>query len=100
MKKRLLFVSIFLILYGCVSTPESKKDNDFVNDEGKTVVEKDNNEVFCQEITVSGTRIKKKICYTPAEKEALAERSKKILRDELNRGNVRRQATVDNEGGP
>jgi len=95
MKKRLLLASIFLVFYGCVSTPEPKKEIDVVNDEGKTVVEEDNNEVICYKIAVSGTRLKKRVCYTPAEKEAEAEKSKKILRDEQNRGRTR---ILDNEG--
>ena len=95
MKKRLLTISLFLIVLGCAAIPESENNNDFTNDEKKAVVEEDKNKVICKKVRVSGTRLPRKVCRTIAEEEALAEKSQKILQDEINRGRTRE---IQNEG--
>ena len=94
MKKRLLIISIFLVVLGCVSTPQSKKNIDFENESKKTAVAEDKNKVVCRNVKVSGTRLPRRICRTIAEEEALAERSQRILREEQRRATQQ----IDNDG--
>ena len=94
MKKRLLMISMFLVVLGCVSTPQSKKNIDFENENKKTAVAEDKNKVVCRNVKVSGTRLPRRICRTIAEEEALAERSQRILREEQRRATQQ----IDNEG--
>ena len=51
------------------------------------MVKKDNTN--CRQVSVSGSRIKKKVCYTIEEEEAIAEKSQRILREQQNRERVR-----------
>ena len=94
MKKRLLMISMFLVVLGCVSTPQSKKNIDFENENKKTAVAEDKNKVVCRNVKVSGTRLPRKVCRTIAEEEALAERSQRILREEQRRATQQ----IDNDG--
>ena len=94
MKKRLLMISMFLVVLGCVSTPQSKKNIDFENENKKTAVAEDKNKVVCRNVKVSGTRLPRRICRTIAEEEALAERSQRILREEQRRATQQ----IDNDG--
>ena len=94
MKKRLLMISMFLVVLGCVSTPQSKKNIDFENESKKTAVAEDKNKVVCRNVKVSGTRLPRRICRTIAEEEALAERSQRILREEQRRATQQ----IDNDG--
>jgi starvation-inducible outer membrane lipoprotein len=94
MKKRLLMISMFLVVLGCVSTPQSKKNIDFENENKKTAVAEDKNKVVCRNVKVSGTRLPRKVCRTIAEVEALAERSQRILREEQRRATQQ----IDNDG--
>ena len=94
MKKRLLIISIFLVVLGCVSTPQSKKNIDFENEYKKTAVAEDKNKVVCRNVKVSGTRLPRRVCRTIAEEEALAEKSQRILREEQRRASQQ----IDNEG--
>ena len=94
MKKRLLMISMFLVVLGCVSTPQSKKNIDFENENKKTAVAEDKNKVVCRNVKVSGTRLPRRVCRTIAEEEALAERSQRILREEQRRATQQ----IDNDG--
>ena len=94
MKKRLLMISMFLVVLGCVSTPQSKKNIDFENENKKITVAEDKNKVVCRNVKVSGTRLPRKVCRTIAEEEALAERSQRILREEQRRATQQ----IDNDG--
>ena len=94
MKKRLLMISMFLVVLGCVSTPQSKKNIDFENENKKITVAEDKNKVVCRNVKVSGTRLPRRVCRTIAEEEALAERSQRILREEQRRATQQ----IDNDG--
>ena len=85
---------MFLVVLGCVSTPQSKKNIDFENENKKTAVAEDKNKVVCRNVKVSGTRLPRKVCRTIAEEEALAERSQRILREEQRRATQQ----IDNDG--
>ena len=87
-------ISMFLVVLGCVSTPQSKKNIDFENENKKTAVAEDKNKVVCRNVKVSGTRLPRKVCRTIAEEEALAERSQRILREEQRRATQQ----IDNDG--
>ena len=87
-------ISMFLVVLGCVSTPQSKKNIDFENENKKITVAEDKNKVVCRNVKVSGTRLPRKVCRTIAEEEALAERSQRILREEQRRATQQ----IDNEG--
>ena len=85
---------MFLVVLGCVSTPQSKKNIDFENENKKTAVAEDKNKVVCRNVKVSGTRLPRRVCRTIAEEEALAERSQRILREEQRRATQQ----IDNDG--
>ena len=85
---------MFLVVLGCVSTPQSKKNIDFENESKKTAVAEDKNKVVCRNVKVSGTRLPRRVCRTIAEEEALAERSQRILREEQRRATQQ----IDNDG--
>ena len=85
---------MFLVVLGCVSTPQSKKNIDFENENKKITVAEDKNKVVCRNVKVSGTRLPRKVCRTIAEEEALAERSQRILREEQRRATQQ----IDNDG--
>ena len=85
---------MFLVVLGCVSTPQSKKNIDFENENKKITVAEDKNKVVCRNVKVSGTRLPRRICRTIAEEEALAERSQRILREEQRRATQQ----IDNDG--
>ena len=87
-------ISMFLVVLGCVSTPQSKKNIDFENENKKTAVAEDKNKVVCRNVKVSGTRLPRRVCRTIAEEEALAERSQRILREEQRRATQQ----IDNNG--
>ena len=87
-------ISMFLVVLGCVSTPQSKKNIDFENENKKTAVAEDKNKVVCRNVKVSGTRLPRRVCRTIAEEEALAERSQRILREEQRRATQQ----IDNDG--
>ena len=87
-------ISMFLVVLGCVSTPQSKKNIDFENENKKITVAEDKNKVVCRNVKVSGTRLPRKVCRTIAEEEALAERSQRILREEQRRATQQ----IDNDG--
>ena len=87
-------ISMFLVVLGCVSTPQSKKNIDFENENKKITVAEDKNKVVCRNVKVSGTRLPRRVCRTIAEEEALAERSQRILREEQRRATQQ----IDNDG--
>ena len=89
-----LIISMFLIVLGCASIPESERNTDFENENKKTAVVEDKNKVVCRNIKVSGTRLPRRVCRTIAEEEALAEKSQRILREEQRRASQQ----IDNEG--
>ena len=89
-----LIISMFLIILGCASIPESERNTDFENENKKTAVVEDKNKVVCRNIKVSGTRLPRRVCRTIAEEEALAEKSQRILREEQRRASQQ----IDNEG--
>jgi len=89
MRINLKFVPIFLLLIGCTANQgvgENTINNNNQSQENK-VVKKDNTN--CRQVSVSGSRIKKKVCYTTEEEEAMAEKSQRILREQQNRERVR-----------
>ena len=89
MRINLKFVPIFLLLIGCTANQEVGENtinNNNQSQENK-VVKKDNTN--CRQVSVSGSRLKKMVCYTIEEEEAMAEKSQKILREQQNRERVR-----------
>jgi len=94
MKKKLLIIPIFLVIFGCTSTPESRNNINIENENKNTSAEEDKNKVVCRNVKVSGTRLPRRVCRTIAEEEALAERSQRILREEQRRASQQ----IDNEG--
>ncbi len=89
MKIYLKFIPIFLLLIGCVANQEVGENNINNNNQSQEnkVVKKDNTN--CRLVSVSGSRLKKKVCYTSEEEEAMAEKSQRILREQQNRERVR-----------
>jgi len=89
MRINLKFVPIFLLLIGCTANQEVGENTINNNNQSQenTVVKKDNTN--CRQVSVSGSRLKKKVCYTIEEEEAMAEKSQKILREQQNRERVR-----------
>ena len=59
------------------------------NNQSQATAEAKKDNKICRQVSVSGSRIKKKVCYTTEEEEAMAEKSQRILREQQNRERVR-----------
>ena len=80
----LLILTLFLL--GCVSTNSVSKNEEDQNDNKK----KDEN-IVCEKVYNTSSRIPKKICTTLADRERIdreEEESKKVLRDAQTRGGI------------
>jgi len=80
----LLILTLFLV--GCVSTNSVSKNEEDQNDNKK----KDEN-IVCEKVYNTSSRIPKKICTTLADRERIdreEEESKKVLRDAQTRGGI------------
>jgi hypothetical protein len=89
MKILLSIAPIFLLLIGCVTNQEAGENSNTSSNQTQVsqAVKKDNSN--CRKVKVSGSRLKKEICMTNEEEEAMAEKSQRILRDQQNRERVR-----------
>lgn len=89
MKILLSIAPIFLLLIGCAANQEAGENSNTSSNKTQVTqaVKKDNSN--CRKVKVSGSRLKKEICMTKEEEEAMAKKSQRILRDEQNRERVR-----------
>ena len=89
MKISLKVVPIFLVLIGCVANQEVEENitNKKTPSQATAEAKKDNK--ICRQISVSGSRLKKKVCSTVEEEEDRAKKSQRILREQQNRERVR-----------
>jgi|TARA_Y100000294_G_C8365646_1_gene260562 hypothetical protein len=89
MKIYLKFIPIFLLLIGCVANQEVQENINNNNNPSQANAEANKDNKICRQVSVSGSRLKKKVCYTSEEEEAMAEKSQRILREQQNRERVR-----------
>jgi len=89
MKVSLKVVPIFLLLIGCAANQEVGENINNKNNQSQATAEAKKDNKICRQVSVSGSRIKKKVCYTIEEEEAMAEKSQRILREQQNRERVR-----------
>ena len=89
MKIYLKVLPIFLLLIGCATNQEVGTNINNANNKNQGAAEAKNNNKICREVSVSGSRLKKKVCSTVEEEEAMAEKSQRILREQQNRERVR-----------
>ena len=89
MKISLKVFPIFLLLIGCVANQEVEENITNKNNPSQATTEAKKDNKICRQVSVSGSRIKKKVCYTTEEEEAMAEKSQRILREQQNRERVR-----------
>ena len=88
-------VPIFLLLIGCVANQEAQENINNKNNTSQASAEAKKDNKICRQVSVSGSRLKKKVCYT-SEEEVTAKKSQRILREQQNRDRVR--SIPDNEG--
>ena len=89
MKVFLKVVPIFLLLIGCAANQEAGENINNKNNQSQATTEVKKDNAICRQVSVSGSRIKKKVCYTIEEEEAMAEKSQRILREQQNRERIR-----------
>jgi hypothetical protein len=89
MKVSLKVVPIFLLLIGCAANQEVGENTNNKNNQNQATAEAKKDNKICRQVSVSGSRIKKKVCYTIEEEEAMAKKSQRILREQQNRERVR-----------
>ena len=89
MKIYLKFIPILLLLIGCVANQEVQENINNNNNPSQANAEAKKDNKICRQVSVSGSRLKKKVCYTSEEEEAMAEKSQRILREQQNRERVR-----------
>ena len=89
MKISLKVLPIFLLLIGCVANQEVEKNINNNNNPSQANAEANKDNKICRQVSVSGSRLKKKVCYTSEEEEAMAEKTQRILREQQNRERVR-----------
>ncbi len=89
MKVFLKVVPIFLLLIGCAANQEAGENINNKNNQSQATTEVIKDNTICRQVSVSGSRIKKKVCYTTEEEEAMAEKSQRILREQQNRERIR-----------
>jgi hypothetical protein len=89
MKVFLKVVPIFLLLIGCAANQEAGENINNKNNQSQATTEVKKDNTICRQVSVSGSRIKKKVCYTTEEEEAMAEKSQRILREQQNRERIR-----------
>lgn len=89
MKIYLKFIPIFLLLIGCVANQEVQENINNNNNPSQANADANKDNKICRQVSVSGSRLKKKVCYTSEEEEAMAEKSQRILREQQNRERVR-----------
>jgi len=89
MKIYLKFIPIFLLLIGCVANQEVQENINNNNNPSQANADVNKDNKICRQVSVSGSRLKKKVCYTSEEEEAMAEKSQRILREQQNRERVR-----------
>lgn len=89
MKIYLKFIPILLLLIGCVANQEVQENINNNNNPSQANAEANKDNKICRQVSVSGSRLKKKVCYTSEEEEAMAEKSQRILREQQNRERVR-----------
>ena len=88
MKISLKVVPIFLVLIGCVANQEVEENITNKNNPSQAPAAANDNKI-CRQISVSGSRLKKKVCSTVEEEEDRAKKSQRILREQQNRERVR-----------
>ena len=89
MKIYLKFIPIFLLLIGCVANQEVERNINNKNNQNQATAEAKKDNKICREVSVSGSRLKKKVCSTVEEEEDRAKKSQRILREQQNRERVR-----------
>ena len=89
MQNYLKFIPIFLLLIGCVANQEVQENINNNNNPNQANADVNKDNKICRQVSVSGSRLKKKVCYTSEEEEAMAEKSQRILREQQNRERVR-----------
>ncbi len=89
MKISLKVVPIFLVLIGCVANQEVEENINNKNNPSQATAEAKKDNKICRQISVSGSRLKKKVCSTVEEEEDRAKKSQRILREQQNRERVR-----------
>ena len=89
MKVSLKVVPIFLLLIGCAVNQEVGENINNKNNQSQATAEAKKDNKICRQVSVSGSRIKKNVCYTIEEEEAMAKKSQRILREQQNRERVR-----------
>lgn len=89
MRISLKVVPILLLLIGCVANQEVGETPDNNNNPSQAAVELKKENAVCRQISVSGSRLKKKVCYTSEEEAARAKKSQRILREQQNKERVR-----------
>ena len=89
MKIYLKFIPILLLLIGCVANQEVQENINNNNNPSQANADANKDNKICRQVSVSGSRLKKKVCYTSEEEEAMAEKSQRILREQQNRERVR-----------
>jgi len=82
-------VPIFLLLIGCVANQEVGENINNKNSPSQATAEAKKDNKICRQVSVSGSRLKKKVCSTVEEEEARAKKSQRILREQQNRERVR-----------
>ena len=95
MKIYLKFIPVFLLLIGCVANQEAQENINNKNNPSQANAEVKKDNKICRQVSVSGSRLKKKVCYT-SEEEAMAKKSQRILREQQNR--ERGRSIPDNQG--
>jgi len=89
MKICLKVVPIFLLLIGCVANQEVEENINNKNNPSQATAEVKKDNKICRQVSVSGSRLKKKVCSTVEEEEDRAKKSQRILREQQNRERVR-----------
>ena len=89
MKIYLKFIPIFLLLIGCVANQEVEENINNKNNPSQATAEAKKDNKICRQVSVSGSRLKKKVCYTVEEEEAMAKKSQRVLREQQNKERVR-----------
>jgi len=89
MKISLKVVPIFLVLIGCVANQEVEENITNKNNPSQATAEAKKDNKICRQISVSGSRLKEKVCSTVEEEEDRAKKSQRILREQQNRERVR-----------
>jgi hypothetical protein len=89
MKICLKVVPIFLLVIGCVANQEVEENINNKNNPSQATAEVKKDNKICRQVSVSGSRLKKKVCSTVEEEEDRAKKSQRILREQQNRERVR-----------